>query len=352
MVTPITHILPYTTVQRRRLLPREGRVVVRQGQAVRATDVIATAVLKPSHTMLDVAAGLGVTRSAAAGFIERYEGDKLETGDVVARKTGLFNRVVRSPVAGRIVLMTDGYVLIEEKQQPFELQAGIPGEVAELMHEFGAVIETTGALIQGIWGNGMIDFGVLTVLAENPGDELQAGQVDVSLRGAVLMAGTCRSPEAFQRAADQRLRGLILGSMPSELIPAARRLPFPLILTDGFGTVPMNQAAFRLLSTSQKRDIALNAEPHNPETGVRPEILIPLPPSDAETAIEVGRLETGQRVQVMRAPHKGAWGVVESILPGRTLFPNGLRLPAAQVRLEAGESIRVPTANLEIINSS
>jgi len=352
MITPITHILPYTVVQRRRLLPREGRVGVRQGQTVRATDVIATTVLKPSHTMLDVAAGLGVRRSAAPQFIERYEGDKLETGDVIARKTGLFNRVVRSPISGRIVLMTDGYVMIEEKQAPYELMAGIPGEVTELVHELGAVIETTGALIQGAWGNGVIDFGVLNVMSENPGDELKPGQIDVGLRGAVLMAGTCLSPEVFQRAADQRLRGLILGSMPSEFIPTARRLPFPLILTEGFGRLPMNAAAFRLLSTSQKRDIAINAEAFDPETGSRPEILIPLPPSDAEAVSDVGRLDTGQRVQVMRAPHKGAWGVVEALLPGRTLFPNGLRLPSAQVRLEGGESIRVPTANLEIINSA
>jgi hypothetical protein len=67
---------------------------------------------------------------------------------------------------------------------------------------------------------------------------------------------------------------------------------------------------------------------------------------------DVGRLDTGQRVHITRAPHKGARGVLEALLPGRTLFPNGLRLPGAQVRLEGGESIRVPTANLEIINSS
>jgi hypothetical protein len=89
-----------------------------------------------------------------------------------------------------------------------------------------------------------------------------------------------------------------------------------------------------------------------PETGARPEILIPLPASDAAPVSDVGRLDTGQRVHITRAPHKGARGVLEALLPGRTLFPNGLRLPGAHVRLEGGESIGVPTANLEIINSS
>ena len=50
LISQITHILPYAVVRRQRLLPREGRVVVRQGQPVRATDVVATAVLMAMAT--------------------------------------------------------------------------------------------------------------------------------------------------------------------------------------------------------------------------------------------------------------------------------------------------------------
>ena len=352
MMVPITHILPYTVVRRQRLLPREGRVRVRQGQTVRATDVIATSVVDPAHTMLDIAAGLGVSRSAAVNHIERYENDKVEEGDIIARKTGLFNRVVRSPVNGRIVLMTDGYVLIEETRSPFELQAGLPGEVTELVHEFGAVIETTGALVQGAWGNGRIDFGVLNVMAAGEADELNPEQIDVGQRGAVLMAGRCTSMETLQRAAEQRLRGLILGSMPSEFIPAARKLPFPLVLTDGFGRQAMNPAAFKLLSTSDRRDIALNAEPFDQEKGSRPEVVIPLPASvGVDVPPEVGRLDVGREVRLLRDPHRGAWGVVERFPPGRLMFSNQLRLHAAVVRLENGKTLPVPVANLEWINA-
>jgi hypothetical protein len=353
MVSPITHILPYTVVRRQRLLPREGRVRVRQGQTVRSTDVIATTVLEPGHTMLDVSAGLGVSRSTASKHIERYEEDKVEEGDIIARKTGIFNRILRSPVNGRIVLMTDGYVLIEEERPPYELQAGFPGEVAELVHDMGAVIETTGALVQCAWGNGLIDFGVLNVIAQSEDDKLLPEQIEVGLRGAVLLAGRCMSLETLERAAEQQLRGLILGSMPSELIPAARKLPFPLVLTDGFGSQPMNPAAFTLLSTSGKRDIALNAESFDREKGVRPEIVIPLPAAvGVDAPSEIGRLDVGLQVRILRDPHRGAWGVVESFPPGKLMFGNQLRLPAAVVRLEDGETIPVPVANLEIINGS
>ena len=39
MLAPVTHILPLTTVVRQRLLPAPGRVVVRVGQKVTATEI-------------------------------------------------------------------------------------------------------------------------------------------------------------------------------------------------------------------------------------------------------------------------------------------------------------------------
>jgi len=351
MLAPITNILPQTIVQRLRMLPHPGQVQVRQGQQVRATDVIASTTIHPKHLMLDAASGLGVSRSMAGHYIERYEQEKVAEGDVIARKAGLFSRVVRTPVAGRIVLITDGYVFIEEDQPPFELLAGIPGEVTELVHEMGAVIETVGALVQGAWGNGKIDFGVLRVGAEKPDDVLQPEAVDVGQRGSVLLGGRCHSLDVFRRASEQRLRGLILSSMPSELIPAVRKLPLPVLLTEGFGDQPMNPAIFRLLSTSDRRDIAVNAEPFDRDTGARPEVLIPLAPApDISPAPQAGQLEVGRQVRVTRAPHRGLMGTVDAIPPGRTVFSNGLRLPAVRIRTESGENLLVPLANVEIVN--
>ncbi len=351
MLAPITNILPQAVVERLRILPRAGHVRVRQGQNVRATDVIATAEVNPSHIMLDVASALGVSRAKAADHIERYEGESVAGGDVVAQTKGLFSRVVRSPVDGKIVLMTDGYVFIEEKSTPFELLAGIPGEVKELVHEMGAVIETTGALIQGAWGNGRIGSGILNALSKSPGDVLLPEQVEGGPRDAVLMSGRCSDAEVFRRAAAQQIKGLILGSIQSELIPVVRKLPFPVLLTDGFGDLPMSTAAFRLMSTSHKREVAVNAEPFDPDTGSRPEVLIPLPTApDVGPAPVIGRLEKGQRIRVTRSPRKGTLGIIDSIPPGRMMFPNGLRLQAVRIKLESGEIMLVPLANVEIVN--
>jgi hypothetical protein len=112
----------------------------------------------------------------------------------------------------------------------------------------------------------------------------------------------------------------------------------------------MNSAAYRLLTTNEKRDVTINAEPFNRHTGTRPEIIIPLPvtqepdlPTDAST------LETGQTVRLLRAPHAGEIGTLTRLHPGLSLLPSGLRAPAGDVKLENGEQILVPLVNLEIV---
>ncbi|MFQ5615290.1 MAG: hypothetical protein ACE5GO_02380, partial [Anaerolineales bacterium] len=154
--------------------------MVRAGQNVRATDVIATANTTPKHYMLNVARGLGVSEDDAEKYIERMLNDEVAEGDVIATRSRFGKRIVRSPVNGTIELITAGQMLIEVKTEPYQLKAGIPGVVAELIHGRGAVIKTTGALIQGVWGNGQVDLGLMNVLAESPDHVLSPGQIDVS----------------------------------------------------------------------------------------------------------------------------------------------------------------------------
>jgi hypothetical protein len=122
------------------------------------------------------------------------------------------------------------------------------------------------------------------------------------------------------------------------------------LVVDGFGSHPMNNAAYRLLTTSVKREVTLNTEAYNRQTGVRPEVIIPLPVSQEPTPPrETVIFAPGQTVCLRRAPHSGEIGTLVSLRPGATTFPSGLRVLAGEVNLESGEQAVVPLANLEVV---
>jgi len=348
MLAPVNHILGLTNIRRRRLLPVAGNVLVRVGQRVSASDVIAEANIATRHMLLDIRRSLGGASAAETErWIVRHEGDKVAAGDVIAEKGGLFSRIVRAPVSGTVAMVAGGRVLLEVESQPFQIQAATPGVVTEIYPERGAQIETNGALIQGAWGNGRVSEGTLLPILHSPDEVLTGEMLDVSLRGAVVAAGHCRDLKVLRAAADLPLRGLILGSISSELLASAAALDFPLILLEGFGRVPMNDAAYRLIVSSEKRDVSLNAA-YNPPLGERPELIIPLA-ANAPSAADSVYFQPDQAVRIQGEPYRGKMGVIVHIRPGLTVLPSGLRAAAADVRLENDAVVTVPLANLEVI---
>jgi len=349
-VAVTAYVLPLTVVRRERTLPVPGRVLVRQGQSVEPNAVVAEANLSPEHVLLNVAAGLGVDAKKAASWMQCQAGERLTTGDVIAASPkGLFRKIFRSPCDGRIVLVRGGLVLVAKQKEDTRLRAAYPGDVVDIVGDRGVVIESAGALVQGRWGNGKSAYGVLRVLMKSADDVLTPDMMDIGLRGAVVLGGMCREPKVFEAAAGASLRGLILSSIPPSLLETVRAASFPVMLTEGFGALPMNSAAFELLSTSDERDVVLNAQPYNFYTGDRPEAFFPLkhagqvmPPMPRELSVE-------DLVRVCSAPHRGAVGHVVRLPDAPQVFPGGTQAPAAVVRLHDGQQVTVPLANLEVV---
>jgi len=350
MLAPVTHILPLTQIRRTRLLPVPGRVLVTAGQKVAATDVIADARLNTQHLVLDIGRGLGMPADQTDRYVTRKVGEEINEGDVVAGPVGMIPRMVRTPKSGRVVAIGGGQVLLELAGTPFELIAGIGGTVTDLMPERGAVIETVGALVQGVWGNGKIDKGILTVVAHRPDEELTTGQLDVGMRGVVVLAGPCTSEEALRTAAEIPLRGLILSSLGASLINVTREISLPVLVLEGFGKFPLDRNAFQVLSTNDKREVVVNAFPRDRRTGSRPEVIIPLPSTgQVPRPREADIFAPGQTVRMQRAPYTAVIGTLVSIRQGQNTFQSGLHAPAAVVRLENGDQVIVPLANLDVI---
>lgn len=346
----VHHVIGLTSIVRERTLPISGTVTARLQQKVSANDVVAETHWAREHVLLDVARLMNISPAMADRLIKCKVDDRLPASSEIAVGKGLFPRTVRTPREGRVVAVGGGQVLMETGETKMELRAGIPGTVIQVIPNRGVTIQTTGALIQGVWGNGRIDTGLMVNLAEAPDTPLTVGRLDVSLRGSIILAGVVKDAEVLKAAAELPVRGLILGSLPPSLLTVAREMRFPILLTDGFGSIPMNSAAHKLLSTNAKREVTINAEVLDRYAGTRPEVIIPLPvqnipptPNDVET------LAPGSQVRMRRPPAMGMIGSVTAVKPGLTILPSGLRAPAAEVRLENGETVVVPLVNLEVV---
>ena len=350
MLAPTIHILPLTTIVRTRLLPQDGRVLVRPGQKVSPSDVIAETSVSRKHFVLDVAEQLQVPADKADAFIKVKRGQKISKGDLIGEAGGVFGREVLSPIEGRVVALGGGKLVLEISRSAIEIRAGLMGTVVELVGERGAVIRASGAVIQGVWGNGKIDSGVLLSLIEKPDDVLEPSRLDVSMRGSVILAGHVSDINALKSAAEMPARGLILSSLAPSLESSAMRMPYPILLLDGFGHRPMNSAAFKLLTTNIKRDIAINADVFDRNLGTRPELFISLPfTQEPPEPREIEMFAPGHTVRVISLTKPARIGTVTQLPVEPVSMPNGIKTLAAQIRLESGDEITVPLSNLEVL---
>jgi hypothetical protein len=313
-------------------------------------DVIATADVAPRHLFIDLTRALGIDAASAARQIRKQPGERVEAGDILAGPVGLTRRTVRAPADGSVIALSGAKLMFEAGGEPFELRAGFPGTVTATDGTWSATIETTGALIQVAWGNGRQDFGVMRLVGRDSGDRLQTDQLDINLRGAVLIAGICDHPAPLHQATELAVRGVILGGLSAELIPMTRRLPYPVLVTEGFGPLPMSGPAYTLLSTNAGREAALDGRAADPLTGERPEIIIPLPSTQrSNLPQDIIPLAAGVRVRVLRRPYHGSVGQVRELIPSAVSYPSGLLATSVKVDLEGTGPRVVPQADIEIV---
>lgn len=343
-------ILPLTTIVRTRALPVESRVLVRPGQKVTPTDVIAEATTNQKHSILDVAAELGIPAARADAALKVKRGQKISKGDVLGESSGIFGREALSPLDGQVVATGGGKIVLETGGTLLQIRAGLAGTVSQIIENRGAILRASGAIIQGAWGNGKMDSGILAGLLKQPDDTLEAAQMDVGLRGSILLGGHVADLKTLQNAAEILVRGLILASLAPHLISAAKQAPYPILLLEGFGKRPMSAQAFKLLSTNLKRETSVNAESFNRFKGTRPEVFISLPisqeppePRDIET------FSAGQPVRINWLARPAQSGTLTQLFEQPTRLPGGILTRCAQIRLETGEVVTAPLSNLEAL---
>jgi hypothetical protein len=350
IIAPIRQLKDLVTVRRMRLLPAAGEVLPVLSDYVRIRDVVAHSTFSNHHVMLDAGPALGMAPKQAAKLLQREVGEYVEKGSILAGKQGFARRILRSPVDGQVAAIRESQILLQVQESSAKLHARIPGKVVEIYPDRGVFIQFVGSWIEGVWGNGQFDDGDLSLLHDDPAQALTADDLDMSMRSLILVAGYCNQRAALEQAQEIPIRGLILGSLDTRLLPIAEQMEYPILLTEGFGTIPMNSSAFQLLRSHSTAHTSLNAQIWDEYAGLRPEIFVPIDDAgQPPQSIESQPFRVGLRVRVLTNPYQGKVGQIGSMLPASTLFPSGIRAAAAEVLLEDGIETVLPLANLEVL---
>lgn len=339
-----------TRIRRERVLPKPGEVLVHPGDHVEATQIVARTNLPSDFRIVAVARLLGVLASEAEDHLQIDLGDSVHRGDVIAKRGGLLGRSVESPIDGVMTAIGGGRVLIEAPPVPFELHAYISGGVLNVRENRVVSVETVGALIQGAWGSGQESVGVLKGVTKSPSESLKARAVDASCHGSILFTGTTLDLEPLARAQDVEVRGIVTGGLSPALLSSVEQLPFPVIVTGGFGELPMMEDIFGLLMEHEGREASISGQTQMRWSSKRPEIIIPMPKSKpVDEARRHGELARGVRVRIVRAPYLGSVGTVIDIPQHARRIATGARAHCAEVDIGQDEPIFVPLVNLEIL---
>ena len=365
--TPGLKVTRRTLVRKERKLPMPGDVYVGEGDRVSATQVIAATHLPGPVTMVNVAAEINVAPEEVPQFMLKQEGDQVQAGEVIAEVRaffGLFHSICRAPVSGTIesISPVSGQVSIRGKPTPVELTAYIDGVVTEVFPGEGAAIETTCALVQGIFGIGGETYGTIVPLCERPDDVLEPDGITEEHKGAVIVGGAMAPGEALRRAIDVGAAAVVTGGVNDQdidelvghrigvAITGHENVGITLVVTEGFGRIPMAGRTFDLLQSMAGRKASVNGATQIRAGVLRPEIIIAEPeaPLEEEPPVE-SFLEPGCTVRLIRDPYFGLLATVVDLPPEPQAIETEARVRVVRVRLEDGREITVPRANVELI---
>jgi hypothetical protein len=342
-----------TRVVRLRELPCRGEVLVETGDQLEPLDVVARCTPHQQVVTLDLARALGLGIEAVARCTLVEPGQTVDPDTTVAvRHSALHPSIhVTASVRGLVIGLQEGSLFIQSTSDWVQLRAYIPGVVREVRAECGVVMQTTGSVLHGIWGAGREDAGILSLVADSPDAPLSWKQVARRHYGMVLVAGRLESAVALHRAAQYGVAGIVAGSLHPDLRRACRLAPFPIVVTEGMGCIPMAVPAYEMLRRHDGSRVVLAGDSRLTASG--PELVIPEPVDLVAGALTVPlEPEVGALVRLTGLAYLGAVAEIVSLPPEPQVCASGESIRGAWVRLADRRLVFVPLANLELLGAS
>jgi hypothetical protein len=353
--TPGLTVTEQTVIRRRRQLPLPGTVLVAVGETVQSNQPVARAELPGKVYPLNLANQLGVAPDEIKEYLIKKPLIKW------------FKTEIKSPITGMVESLSTitGQVLLREPPRVLELLAYVDGTVVEVHPRQGVTVEARCSLVQGIFGIGGETSGLLTVAVARPDEALTPAYLKADMKGKVVVGGSFLSAETMAKAKEIGVAGLVVGGIHDKdlrallgydlgvAITGTEQVGFTLILTEGFGTIPMAQKTFALLSAHAGEKAAISGATQIRAGVIRPEIIIAKPAGSAQSGVSVAPQREGIRigdpVRIIRDPLFGKIGEVSALPPDLQKIPTESDARVLEVRFPDGQVAVIPRTNIEVI---
>jgi hypothetical protein len=346
--------LDLTVIRREYTLPQGaiGSVEAREGQRVDLRDVVARGTVPAHHYILEAAKFFNLRRPEQLEALLLVDpGVTVEAGQPLAGKSADRGKRLFSPTTGIVSYIGEGRIVVQEMPALIDLQPGVIGTVVNVQEGRGVQVETVGALLQGVWGNGRRVIGALRIEPEEGLETIYSDEFNMQYRGTIVLTKRPLKQTGLLIAADQGLLGIIAPSMDASLRDEALAHSAAVMLTVGFGEYRLSTSIVNLIETLEGRQGTLDAATPDRQDTRRPELIVNIAVRQNERPAALNpniALQKGLTVRVTRDPHAGLVGRVTDLPKTPTMLDNGLRVPCAKVELLTGETVFVPVANLEL----
>jgi len=368
--TPGLTVTDRIVIRRRRQLPLQGTVLVQVGDQVQSNQPVARAELPGKVYPLNLANQLGVAPDEIPEYLVKKNGDTIQKNDVLAENKPLFKWLkteIRSPITGTVesVSTVTGQVLLREPPRIIELLGYVEGTVVEVVPHEGVTIECACSMVQGIFGIGGETYGDVIMAVESPAQPLTPDKIQDEMKGKVVVGGSFLPADTMAKAKAVGVAGLVVGGIHDKdlrallgydlgvAITGSEQVGFTLILTEGFGTIPMAKKTFALLSAHAGAKASISGATQIRAGVIRPELIIPRGTNQiaeiAEVRPERGGIQIGDPVRVIRDPLFGHIGQVSALPSDLHTIPTESEVRVLEVRFADGSHAVIPRANIEVI---
>jgi len=234
---------------------------------------------------VNVSKKLGISPKHLKGYLKKKEGDFVNAYESLASRSDERGKAifVPAPSTGTItnIDLEKGTVTIHYKKEPYQKFAAVSGKVISIQKHLSAVIEYEGSNL-----NGTIGFG-----GEATNELLSLSGISFELskekyKNKIIVCFEKIRFDTLKQGAEAEISGIITPSIDNKdlvrfigeeigvALTGSEKIPYPIILTEGFGDFSMNEKYREFFKKSNGKLAYINGHTQIRAGVVRPKIII------------------------------------------------------------------------------